>query len=123
MSVAACALNFGSLAIAEVRLQRYVLLGNRLVEAGPAGSRLKLGAGIEKRGLAANAQVQAVAVKIGVFPCKRPLRTRPPGDFELLGVQLLFPFRIGLLDLGHLDDAFGDARRVELGDLYGWIWF
>ena len=69
------------------------------VEAGPARSGVVLRRRIEERRPAADAMVDAGGLHVVVPAGERALGALAPGDVELLGVELLAPFRVTLCDL------------------------
>jgi len=79
---------------------------DRLRETWPAGARIKLGCGVEQRGITANATVETFVVQVPVLPRKRHLGAVMAGDIKHVGRKLLPPFAIALHDLGNMNRAF-----------------
>src|ERR1700727_610887 len=52
----------------------HILLGDRLPEAGPPGTRFEFGIGMEDSRLAADAAVETAVMQIPRIPCIRALR-------------------------------------------------
>src|SRR5208283_5593367 len=82
----------GRLAVIHGRIEG--LLAHRPPEAGPAGSRLELVAGVEELGTAADADKRSLEVAAGILAREGLLRGLHPRDHELLGRQQLPPFFI-----------------------------
>src|SRR5947209_5141543 len=77
-----------------VLVQLYILSVDRVVEAGPAGTRIKLGVRGEQGLSAGNALVHTFGMIVVQGPRKSPFRALEATDFVLLGGQFLFPVRL-----------------------------
>src|SRR4029453_14635413 len=75
------------------------LLGNRVGESRPSGSRLELVLRDEQVVAAADALVDTLFVAVPVLARERPLGSLLPGDGELLGRELLSPVLLRLHDM------------------------
>src|SRR5487761_2270766 len=74
-----------------------VFFVHRRIETGPAAAGFELGSGTEQLGVAANAAIRPVVVKIPVLAGERRLRAALAGDGILLRRQFLFPLVVGFL--------------------------
>src|SRR5579884_4081126 len=87
--------------------QLYVLPIHRIVEAGPARARLKLGGGAEERGPTGRAAIRAVVLGVYVATGERPLRPLFAQNRVLFGRETAAP-----LLLGHLGRFFRGHRYI-----------
>jgi len=85
-------------AVARIRLFSYSLFRDWLVETGPAAARVKLGIGIEQLGSATGTVIDTRLMKVAINAGERVFGGSQAADLELLWIQLLFPFRLSLID-------------------------
>src|SRR5262249_58018744 len=74
----------------------HVLFSYRLRETWPTGARIKLGCGVEQRGITANATVETFVVQVPVLPRKRHLGAVMAGGIKQLGRKVVPAFAIAL---------------------------
>src|ERR1700720_1477154 len=78
-----------------------ILFRNRRPKTWPACTRLKLGAGIEQSGVAANAAKNAFQLFVWIFIRVRALGSSTSRDFKRIGRELLLPLIFGFYDGGN----------------------
>src|SRR2546428_12336433 len=101
MAAASLAGHLGAVhAVAGVGVQLDVRPVGRLGEAGPAGPRVELGAGIEQLRPASGTPVDAVLVVVPEGAGEGPLGPGLPEHLVLLGGQSSAPFLVGLGKFG-----------------------
>src|SRR5262245_7032592 len=99
---------FGAMHLGAPHKQAAVLMGahrlfrRRLVEAGPTGARVELGAGVEQRLAATDAFVHAIVVVVPVLAGEGAFGAVLAGHAVLLRRQLLAPLLIRLAGSGGL---------------------
>jgi hypothetical protein len=87
----------------------------RLPETGPTGAGVELGCGGKQSGVATNASIQAVIMKIPVRARVRKLGRRSPGHLEGRFCQQVAP---GAVALQHLRHLMGVADLARFGNIY-----
>src|SRR4249919_4334145 len=90
----------------------FVYLGDRLPETRPAGAGVELGRGIEQRGVAADAAIDAAIVQVPVFAGERALGAGFAGDVIRARRQLFSPFGFAL---GHFQRLFAAQLLTAVG--------
>src|SRR5437867_6980436 len=90
---------------AVVGAQLHRLQVGRLVEAGPASTRIELRLRAEQLRATGGATVGAVRLGMNVLATEWPFRPLRPQDVVLLRAQLGAPFGIGLGNLGAHDQS------------------
>ena len=90
----------------------YVFFGDGSPEAGPSGTGVEFGGGVEERIVAADATVDAFVVKVPVFPGIGDFSVGVAGNVEDSGAELLAPL------IGRLDDL-GDANLFQAVSVVG----
>src|SRR4029453_17075084 len=98
---------------ARVVFVAHVVRRQRRVEARPAGARIELGDGVEKRRAAARAAIRSRIVLVPVFAAERALGPLLAGDLVLLGRKFLLPFSVGFCDLGYHEVLLRDLASVR----------
>lgn len=98
----------------------YVLLGNRLPEARPAGSGIELRRGTEQRVIAADAAENSLVVNIQKLPTVGEFCIRVPRDFKYSRGQLFSPlvFRLHYSSNCHGLQALPRVGELHDHDLY-----
>src|SRR6202167_2992869 len=101
MRVAEAAGNGGAdHAQADIGVFSDIFFGYRRPEAWPAGARVEFGAGVEERGVAADAAENSFGVIIGIFVGVGALGPGVARNFERIGRELFAPLFVCLDDLG-----------------------
>jgi hypothetical protein len=94
-----------------------ILFGDWLVKAGPAGSGLIFGIGVEQLVAACGALIYAGLFGLVILAREWTFRPFHSAHLKLLGRQLLFPFLVGLLNfVFHLAIVLQSVeRRLPVG--------
>jgi hypothetical protein len=100
----------------NVAIDDNVLLSDRLGESWPPGPGVVLGIGIKKRGPAANAAEDTIAMEIVKAAHEGQLGIVLPCNGIRVGRKQLPPLRIGLLNGRNRRDTDQLAGPVELGN-------
>src|ERR1700733_3080469 len=105
--------------ITGVRYGLNILRSDRIPEAGPPGSGVKLGLRAEQRIVTADAAVQAFFVQVPIFPAESHFGVGMAGDVESVRGELLAPLLVGLDHFayaGH-SQALAGVRKLHDIDL------
>src|ERR1035438_2941348 len=100
--------------ITGVRYALNILRGDRIPEAGPPGSGVKLGLGAEQRIVTADAAVEAFFVQVPVFSGERHFGVGLAGDVESVRGELPAPLVVGLDHFAHAghSPALAGVRKL-----------